>query len=401
VWSSIPYTRDETWLPEIETVRNEFFPYRTDIVLDQLQQANLYPGLIPPKVSCSGKEIMDLNFNIGSADHVTIQNNNASGNVYFTTDGSDPREVGGAISSSAVRCDGVVDLGINSSVVLSARVFSGTSWSALRRIQLFAALNELTNLKVTEIHYHPRDVIDGTDTISGKYYEFIEFKNTGGSALNLSGLVLDSAVYYEFPPEYLLPPGHFYVIATKPDHFYEKYGLLPSGNCKDYFDNAGEYVLLKGILNTKVMLFYYDDEIPFPLSPDGEGYTLTASERNPVLSLDDYHYWMASSVIDGSPFADDPGPVEIEPVSVSGATGLYSVFPNPCSRYLHIVPEGGNNSGGHHLTLTDLTGAVIFKGTFLDDIALDLNGLLPATGIYILNISGAQGVQSMMIIYAP
>ena len=401
VWSSIPYTRDDTWVPEIEAVRNDFFPYRTDIVLDQLQEANLYPTLMPPKVTCSGIEIIDLNFNMGSADHVIIQNANATGNVYFTTDGSDPREIGGAISSSAVRSDGEYRLDINSSVVFSARVYSGNQWSALRRIQLFTALNDLTNLKVTEINYHPRDVIEGTDTIPGKYYEFIEFKNTGEYALNLSGLVMDSAVYYAFPPAYLLPPGHFFVIATKPGHFYEKYGMMPSGNCSDYFENAGEYVLLKGILNTKLMLFYYDDELPFPLSPDGEGYTLTASEKNPVLGLDDYHYWMASSVIDGSPFADDPGPVGTEAIAAEDASGLYKVYPNPSNRYLSIIPEGKNSSTGHRLILSDLAGKTIFKGTFRDEITLDLNGLLPSSGMYILNISGETGVQSSKILYMP
>jgi len=400
VWSSVPYTKDDTWLPEIEAVQYGFFPYRTNIVLEQLQQAMLYPSLMPPKVSRSGAEITDLNVDMGSADHITIQNTNATGNVYYTTDGSDPREVGGAVSSRAVRCEGEVSLDINSPVVFRARVFNGTTWSALRHINFFTTLNELANLKVTEIHYHPEDVIKGMDTVPGQYYEFIEFKNTGGSAVNLSGLVLDSAVYYEFPERYLLPPGNFFVIATKPGHFYEKYGRLPSGNCKNYFDNAGEYVMLKGILNTKVLLFYYDDEVPFPLSADGEGYTLTASESNPVLSLEDYHYWMASTVIDGSPFADDPSLVGMESVNVSG-TGLYTVYPNPCRRYLFVVPEGEFVSGGHHLTVTDLAGAVLYENTFPKDITLDLAGFLPSAGLYILNISGSSGVQSVKIIYTP
>jgi hypothetical protein len=401
VWSSVPYTKDDTWLPEIETVQNEFFPYRTDIVLEQLEQVMLYPGLHPPKVSRSGTEIIDPNHDIGSSGRITIQNINATGNVYYTTDGSDPREVGGAVSSSAVRCDGDYSLDINFPVVFKARVFNGTTWSALRRINFFTTLNELTNLKVTEIHYHPEDVINGTDTVPGKYYEFIEFKNTGESAINLSGLVLDSAVYYEFPGRYLLPPGNFFVIATKPGYFYEKYGRLPSGNCRDYFDNAGEWVLLKGILDAKVLLFYYDDEVPFPLSADGEGYTLTASERNPVLSLDDYHYWMASSVIDGSPFADDPVLVGTESIASDDATGLYKVYPNPSRRYLFVVPDGESIPGSHHLTLTDLTGTILYEGSFAQEITLDLENLLPSEGLYILNISGSLGAQSVKIIYTP
>ena len=401
MWSSVPYTKSNAWFPEIETVQYEFFPYRTGIVLEQLQEAALYPTLNPPKVSRSGIEITATYYNIRSSGQITIQNTNTTGNVYYTTDGSDPREIGGSVSPEAIRCEGDYILDINSPVVFNARVFNGTSWSALRRINFFTTLNEIANLKVTEIHYHPGDVLNGTDTISGKYYEFIEFKNTGASALDLSGLVLDSAVYYEFPARYLLPPGNFFVIATKPSYFYEKYGLQASGNCKDYFDNAGEYVLLKGILNEKVMLFYYDDEVPFPLSADGEGYTLTASDRNPVLSLDDYRYWMASSVIDGSPFADDPSLVGTESIPSGDRSGLFKVYPNPSRRYLSVLSGEENISALHHLTLTDLTGAVLYEGDFTKDLTLDLNGILSSPGLYILNIIGTEGTQSVKIIYAP
>ncbi len=77
-------------------------------------------------------------------------------------------------------------------------------------------------LKVIELGYHPQYIISGTDTIHGKYYEFIEIKNTGTATIDLTSLALDSAVYYESPAGYLLPPGAFYVIATKTWYFYEK-----------------------------------------------------------------------------------------------------------------------------------------------------------------------------------
>jgi hypothetical protein len=401
MWSSQPYTKDDTWLPEIEAVQDGFFPYRTEIVLAQLQEANLYPYIQPPRVIYSGTEITDPYFDIGSTGQITIRNTNATGNVYYTTDGSDPREVGGTVASSAIRCEGDVNLDIYSSFIFNARVLIGTTWSALRRINFFSTLNELTNLKVTEISYHPKDVINGADTISGKYYEFIEFKNTGGTTLNLSGLVLDSAVYYEFPARTLLPPGKFYVIATKPGHFYEKYGLQASGNCSDYFDNAGEYVLLKGILNIRLMFFYYDDDVPFPTSADGEGYTLTASQRNPVLSPDDYHYWMASSVIDGSPFADDPMFVGTESIPADNTGMLFRIFPNPAGRYLFVMPDGETNPGCHHLTVSGLTGIVYCENSFVQEITLDLNRVLPSAGLYILNISGPMGTQTVKIIYSP
>ncbi|MBN1416865.1 MAG: CotH kinase family protein [Bacteroidales bacterium] len=395
-----PYTKDDTWLTEINTIQTGFFPYRTDILLDQMKQSGLYPALDPPRVSHSGTEITELQYDMGSSGSITIQNPNTEGNVYYTTNGSDPREIGGTVSSRAVRLDGDQTLAINAPMVFKARVYNGSSWSALHRINFYSTHNDFTSLKITELHYHPRDVIIGTDTISGKNYEFIEFKNTGTSTIDLTGLVLDSATYYEFPAGYLLPPQYFFVIATKPSYFYWKYGRPPSGNCQKAFSNAGEYVLLRNAQHDKIIFFYYDDEIPFPESADGDGYTLTASEANPTLGLENYRYWMASTVIDGSPFADDPSLVGIETVS-SMAAGTLRICPNPSSRYLFIIANGEAISDSYKLNIVSLTGSVVYECSFTGGITLDLPGILPSNGVYFLNIAGEKVIQTEKLIYTP
>jgi hypothetical protein len=134
-------------------------------------------------------------------------------------------------------------------------------------------------------------------------------------------------------------------------------------------------------------MFYYDDEIPFPESADGGGYTLSASEANPTLGLDNYRYWMASSVIDGSPFADDPTLVGIESVASTG-NGIFIMFPNPCSRYLIVENSDVKTSGRNHLTFISLAGQVVYECDFEDNITIDLAGILPVNGLYIVNIKG-------------
>jgi len=399
--TSVPYTKNDTWLPEIERVQYDFFPYRTDIVLDQLESASIFPTLKPPSVSQSGSVITSSSWNIGNSAEITIKNPNSSGSVYFTTDDSDPRLVGGEISSRAIKIDGERTMTLSASVILRARAYNSGKWSTLRQIRFFSTNNDLTHFKVTELHYHPQDVIKGTDTIPGKYYEFIEFKNTGESTIDLSGLVLDSAVYYEFPSGYLLPPGKFFVVATKPSYFYDKYGKVASGNCQDYFNSSGEYVLLRDAGGNKVFMFYYDDQLPFPVSTDGEGYSLTASEKNPTLSLDDYHYWMASTRIDGSPFSDDHSMVGIE--SIAGMDGMneFRLYPNPSSRYMIIEPDEENFSASNHLTITGLTGSVVYESWFTGTLKLDLAGILPAGGLYMVTIEGPAGMHAGKIIYAP
>ena len=66
-----------------------------------------------------------------------------------------------------------------------------------------------------------------------------------------------------------------------------------------------------------------------------------------------------------------------------------------------MLSEGENISAVHHLTLTDLTGAILYEGTFAQVLTLDLSGILPSAGLYILNISGAEGTQTGKIIYTP
>ena len=38
------YTRDDHWRPETQRLRNEFFPQRTAVFLNQLREAGLFPN---------------------------------------------------------------------------------------------------------------------------------------------------------------------------------------------------------------------------------------------------------------------------------------------------------------------------------------------------------------------
>ncbi len=97
---------------------------------------------------------------------------------------------------------------------------------------------------MTEVHYHPSDLINGTDTVDGKDLEFLELKNTGNSAVNISGVTIDTAVYFTVPEGAILPPKAFYVVASKPGSFYEYYGMNASGNFQGNLSNAGEFILI-------------------------------------------------------------------------------------------------------------------------------------------------------------
>jgi len=401
--TSTPYTKDNAWLPEISKVRSSFFPVRTNIVLNQLKSAGLYSWLNPPKVTHDGSELNLGRYQLVSSMDIDIQNPNTGGEIYYTLDGSDPRLAGGEISETATRVTGELALNLTSSAVLKARIYreDGT-WSPIKHIDFYSPDDDLSKLKVTELSYHPQDIIAGTDTTEGKSFEFIEFKNTDSvGALNLSGLVLDSAVYYRFPESAILAPGQFWVIATKPSYFYEMYGKVPSGNCEDFFDNAGEYVLLTDSAGSEVLSFTYDDHLPWPEEADGDGYTLTSVERNPTGDPDYFSYWTISTTLKGSPFSDD------YQYSGIGATAFalnhdFLVYPNPSSGYVIIKANADDAAVNRYkIKLYTINGTLVYESMIADMAMINLNGLGIQPGIVIVKLESDTEVRTQKLIYRP
>ncbi|MDK2972129.1 MAG: hypothetical protein PWP23_1884 [Candidatus Sumerlaeota bacterium] len=121
-----PRTRDDDWLPAVNWVLNNFigaFPQtRTEIVLGQLRSAGLYPTVDAPVFSRQSGEVAAGESLVITAD---------SGTIYYTTDGSDPRQIGGSPLPGASTGTSGMSLVLNSTTTLKARAYSGGTWSAL------------------------------------------------------------------------------------------------------------------------------------------------------------------------------------------------------------------------------------------------------------------------------
>ncbi len=391
-------TKDDDWLPEINAIMDDFFPKRTDIVIDQLIDADLYPTLEAPKITKSGTAIYSSNFSFSGLFTLNISNPNAEGDIYYTLDGSDPRISGGGVSSEAISSAMAFDLSIAGSTVIKARIKSGSLWSALKEVNFLSENEDYTTLKVTEIFYHPKDEIIGTDTTDGKSFEFLELKNAGTSALNISGIKIDSAIHYIVPENTILSPKGFYVIAAKPAQFYARYGVNPSGNYSGNFANSGEYVLIEDRTGNEIISFTYDDQSPWPLSADGDGYSLVPVHINPVTDPNNPEYWRVSLFENGSPFVDDTITMLGEPVIPSDFD--FAVYPNPANQFLNIT-TGLIPGMVAELTLSSPDGKVLFE-QYIDEqnYMLNLNSIEISTGIYFirLNTKEKQFVQKVIII---
>ncbi|TFG42427.1 MAG: hypothetical protein E4H43_03165, partial [Bacteroidia bacterium] len=300
-----PYTKYNNWIPEVNKIRNRFIPLRTNIVIDQLKQAGLYPSIQAPVIRTQSASLNETDVILASPLSVIIENPNSSGTVYYTINGTDPRKVGGGVNTGTLFSLNDINLDIKASTQIKARVLSDSKWSALQQVNFIDPDEDYTDLRITELHYHPPDLISGPDTIDGQDLEFIEFKNVGNNSINLGGVIVDSAVLYVFPEKTLLPPMQIYVLASKPKKFFNFYGMLPSGNYQGNLSNAGEEILLNDPAGAEIIDFVYDDSSPWPSGADGEGFSLSSAEINPAGFPGDFSYWTLSVVKDGTPFADN------------------------------------------------------------------------------------------------
>ena len=304
-------TRDGNWIPAINNTRNNFFPTRTANVIAQYRTRGWYPSFDPPVWSQRGGTVA-----AGATITLTLQPNQPVGAaIYYTTDGSDPRAPGGALGATAILYSGPII--INNSKVIRTRVKVATAWSALDEATFFTS-QAFTGLALTEINYNPPPtIVGGTD---GGDYEFLEFKNTSATTIDLGGVNFTSGITFTFPAGTTLAPGQFFLLVKKLSAFTARYpavtmvagtyGVITSGS----LDNSGEKIALASVAGTPILAVTYDHLPPWPVTPDGNGFSLVpnAAVYNSDLGTD----WRASAALYGSPRADDPV-VNIAPILVN------------------------------------------------------------------------------------
>jgi hypothetical protein len=368
----------------VEKIRNRFIPLRMNIVIEQLKQAGLYPMILAPVIKNQNKILDESELVFNSPMVVRLENQNSKGTIYYTLNGTDPRKTGGGVVKGAMMSLNAVNLNIAASTQIKARVLSDGQWSALRVISFINQNEDYSNLKITELHYHPPDLISGTDTTLGQDIEFLEFKNTGNNAISIGGLVLDSAVHYIFPERGLLPPRQFYVIASKPKKFFNYYGMLPSGNYQGNLSNTGEEILLNDPKGFELLDFVYDDSSPWPSGADGDGFSLSSSVINPTGFPGDYSYWTLSVVKDGTPFADNILTVP-EPPGEKGK-GLLTAYPNPTNGTVTLQLETDEEVSRMDLIVFSVTGKVIRNFTIGNPGLIDLASFGLPSGVYICKV---------------
>ncbi len=324
-WGDLQRSKFNAWDPAINQIINDFFPVRSGIVLDQLETADLYPENDPPLFKMGESIITESIIQIQDEINIELElAAGSSGSIVYTLDGSDPRDIGGGFSASAQTADNHELIAIDATARLMARLYSGGDWSALHALTLYHS-GDLSPLRISEIHYHPLD----EGAISGKHYEFLEFYNSGSHSLNLSLLTFTNGIEYTFPIGTSLESGGYLVLASDTALFEERYSLSAIDEFNLQLDNSGERLVLETTHGDTLINLRYNDEAPWPETPDGDGPSLTWTGSTGNDDVNDPANWAASSMIHGSPGTADAVGLNQEWSSLPRNVSLSQNYPNP------------------------------------------------------------------------
>lgn len=192
-----------------------------------------------------------------------------------------------------------------------------------------------TDLRITELHYHPR----GSEMYEDSDYAFVELQNLGGAPLNLNGVRFTQGIAYAFT-NVTLAPTQYVVVVKSLAAFSSRYdtnGIRVAGEFTDSLSKDGETLKLEDPLNETILEFGYD-KAWYPTT-DGEGYALTIIDAHgPFDGWGLAASWRPGLLKDGSPGRAEPalpaGSVIINellvgPSNTQGWVEIHNTTPHP------------------------------------------------------------------------
>ena len=305
--------RETHWLPQVNLVRDSHLPMlhntaNSNATITELrsQSPKFYPAIEPPNFAQFGG-------NVPSNYALTITA--ATGQIYYTTNGSDPRVAyTGAIAGSLY--SGSVPL--TQTAVVKARSFDGTEWSALTAATfIVGTAASSANLAVTELNYNPA----ATDE------EFIELMNISASIIDLTGVHFEG-ITFTFADGTLLNPGERICITRDVTAFTTRYGNGPRvvGPYAGALDNTGEEIAVIAANTDDIVRFIYNDKGPWPVASDGTGRSLVLRRVGVVQNLSDGANWRSSTANGGNPGGGDTVAFSGTPLVDADGDGYVRLF---------------------------------------------------------------------------
>ena len=296
-----------------------FYEYELDVSL-LTSGTNVFAVEVHQANASSSDISFDLRLEGGTFD-------TGSGNIYYTTDGSDPRLSGGTINPNAVNFNGT-PFALSQSTILKARVRNGSEWSPVNVAQyLIDPAATAESLAITEINYNPYAPLTqfGDLDVDNDEFEFIELMNTSDSRIDLTGVRFAAAdndgdtegMEFEFATQ-TLDPNERIVVVRNRDAFESRYGSsvrlaeqnnVPQGTgvFSGGLSNGGELLTLLDAEGNIIQQFEYNDGGTWPGRADGNGSSLEVPNTN--IDYTKGGDWRSSNEFGGTPGTEGTGSV--------------------------------------------------------------------------------------------
>src|SRR5690554_2278911 len=182
-------------------------------------------------------------------------------------------------------------------------------------VGLFISLSTYSQIIITEIHYNPFPSRVAGSIAGSDFFEFIELKNIGHSSIDISHSLFSKGISFYFPENSIISPGEYVVICNNLSVFSYRnpeisvLGEFSSGK----LSNKGEEIILIHDFDTLIS-FSYSDITPWPLMPDGMGFSLTL--RHDSVNMHNPENWRASHTVGGTPGANEET-IEIPAIKIN------------------------------------------------------------------------------------
>jgi hypothetical protein len=158
---SIPRTRDVDWQNQLDDMLSTYFTNRHSIVMNQWRAAGLYPTTNAPELLINSAPQHGGAVSVGALAGFSNSNAGTAGTIYYTTDGSDPRLVGGAINTASAQ-QFTANIALTDVTRIRARILRGGEWSALTDATFLPEL-------VTPLENHSESDGDSIDLQSSQF----------------------------------------------------------------------------------------------------------------------------------------------------------------------------------------------------------------------------------------
>jgi hypothetical protein len=242
------------------------------------------------------------------------------------------------------------------------------------------------SLVINEINYNSDLAFDSGD--------WVEFYNPQPYPVNISNWVFKDEVdthIFNFPSGTTIPGHGFLVLSDDTAKFHSQYPAVTNylGQMSFGLSGNGELIRLYNNEGLQVDTVHYDDALPWPTEPDGNGPTLELI--NPAYDNALAQSWQGSYTAHGTPGERNSVYVGFRSLQQQGEILTLSVYPNPFQNAATLFIQSNKVIVSGEVVITNLLGKEVMRISKINSNTVEISRKDLPSGVYILTFTGNDG----------